>query len=110
MLWDDGPIIGKLTGDRRITDAIWSDAAGCEFLAPASGGDGKSGERTIAYELRFRPRQRRTNFQQFGVLRRSSGKSNPDQPRVPDSPSRSMAETSTMTPTRSSCTDRAGRV
>jgi hypothetical protein len=52
-LWDDGPIVGKLTGDRRITDAIWSDAAGREFLAPTSGGDAKSGERRIEYELRL---------------------------------------------------------
>ena len=52
-LWDDGPIVGKLTGDRRITDAIWSDAAGREFFTTASGGDAKPGERTINYELRL---------------------------------------------------------
>jgi hypothetical protein len=52
-LWDDGSIVGRLTGDRRITDAIWSDAAGREFVAPTSGGDGKSAERKIDYELRL---------------------------------------------------------
>jgi hypothetical protein len=53
MLWDDGRIDGRLTGDRRITDLLWSDAAGREFLVPATGGDSHSSERTIEYELRL---------------------------------------------------------
>ena len=76
-LWDDGPIVGKLTGDRRITDAIWSDAAGREFFAPASGGDAKSGERKIDYELRLYRASDGPNADSGTSSAASGGKMNP---------------------------------
>ncbi len=76
-LWDDGPIVGKLTGDRRITDAIWSDAAGREFFTTASGGDAKPGERTIDYELRLYRASDGPNSASAASSTAPSGKMNP---------------------------------
>ena len=52
-LWDDGPIVGKLTGDRRITDALWSDAAGANSSRRHASAMRSRGSGQIEYELRL---------------------------------------------------------